>query len=169
MMRVFLVRHALAHERSRTNWPDDSLRPLTATGKRKFRKVARGLARLLPKSARILTSPFVRARETAGILAAVHGGRFVDCQELAHGEQPRAVFALLRLRSGPAVVLVGHEPDLGLFLAAAIGADGARITFKKGGAACIEFAGRVGAGRATLRWMMTPQILRGLKKKSSTG
>jgi phosphohistidine phosphatase len=168
-MRVFLVRHAVAHARSRTNWPDDSLRPLTAAGKRKFRKVARGLGRLLPKSAPILTSPFVRARETAGILAAVHGGRFIDCQELAHGESPRAVFSLLRLRPGPAVVLIGHEPDLGHFLAAAIGADGARIAFKKGGAACIEFAGRVGAGRAALRWMVSPRILRGLKAKTPPG
>ena len=163
MMRVFLVRHAIAHERSRTRWPDDSQRPLTATGKRKFRKATRGLVRLLPKSARVLTSPYVRARETAGILSAVHGGRFVECPELAHGESPRAVFELLRVRKGAAVILVGHEPDLGKFLAAATGAGKARLELKKGGAACIEFGGRVAPGAARLRWFVTPRMLRALR------
>lgn len=163
MKRMFLVRHAIAHERNRARWPDDSQRPLTATGKRKFRKAARGLGRLLPKSARILTSPYVRARETAGILSAIHGGRFVECPELGHGEKPQAVFELLRVRPGADVVLVGHEPDLGRFLAAALGAGSARIVFKKGGAACIEFGRRVIAGGATLQWFMTPRMLRALR------
>jgi phosphohistidine phosphatase len=161
--RVILVRHALAHERNRARWPDDSQRPLTAAGKRKFRKAARGLTRLLPKSAPVLTSPYVRARETAGILTAVHGGRFIECPELAHGESPRAVFELLRVRAGAAAILVGHEPDLGRFLAAAIGADKAQLVFKKGGAACIEFKRRVAPGTATLRWFLTPRLLRALR------
>ncbi len=163
MMRVFLLRHAIAHDRDRARWPDDSQRPLTAIGKRKFRKAARGLARLLPKAARILTSPYVRARETAGILAAVHGGKIVECPELGHGESARAVFELLRVRAGQTVVLVGHEPDLGRFLAAAAGAESARIALKKGGAACIEFAARPLAGRATLRWLVTPRMLRAIR------
>jgi phosphohistidine phosphatase len=162
MMRVFLVRHAIAHERNRGRWPDDSRRPLTATGKRKFRKAARGLERLLPKSARILTSPFVRARETAGILAAVHGGKFVECPELAQGEPSRAVFALIRVRAAASVVLVGHEPDLGRFLSAALGAGKAQLAFKKGGAACIEFGRRVVPGGAKLLWFLTPRMLRAL-------
>ena len=70
VMEVFLVRHAIAHERNRKRWPDDAKRPLTPAGKQKFRKAARGLAKWLPKSAALLTSPYVRARETAEILAA---------------------------------------------------------------------------------------------------
>ena len=163
MKRVILVRHAIAHERNRARWPDDSQRPLTATGKRKFRKAARGLVRLLPKAAPVLTSPYVRARETAGILTAVHGGKFVECAELGHGEPPRAVLELLRVRAGAAAILVGHEPDLGKFLAVAIGADKARLEFKKGGAACIEFGRRVAPGAATLRWFLTPRMLRALR------
>src|SRR6185295_19428137 len=124
-VKVFLVRHAIAYERDRKRWPDDSLRPLTPAGKRKFRKAARGLVTLLPRAAHIFTSPFARARATAGILAAAKGGKVVEGRELAHGGTPRSVFELLKLRGVPAVVLVGHEPDLGRFVAAALGAGSA--------------------------------------------
>ena len=163
-MKVFLLRHAIAHERDRKRWPDDSLRPLTAMGKRRFRRSARALARLLPDRAPILTSPFVRTRETAGILVAVHGGRYIACPELAPGEEPRALFTLLRSRPGDAAVLVGHEPDLGRFLVAALGIRGARIAFKKGGAACLEFGRRVAPGTARLHWFATPKLLRAVAK-----
>jgi len=72
-MKVFLVRHAIAHARNRARWPNDALRPLTPAGKRKFRKAARGLATALPTSAALLSSPFVRARQTAELLAAALG------------------------------------------------------------------------------------------------
>jgi phosphohistidine phosphatase len=162
-MKVYLVRHAIAHERSRTHWPDDSKRELTQTGKRKFRKAARGLAPLLPRAAPILTSPFVRARATAAILAAARGGKIVECPELGAGGTPRAMFELLKVRGGDAAVLVGHEPDLGRFVAAALGGASARFAFKKGGAACLKFLGRVAPGNATLLWMLPPRVLRALR------
>ena len=161
-MKVFLVRHAIAHERDRKRWPDDSLRPLTTDGKRRFRKAARGLVTLLPGRTPILSSPFVRARQTAAILSAVAGGKIVECRELAHGGSPGSVFALLELRREKSVVLVGHEPDLGRFVAAALGAGAARLAFKKGGAACLEFQ-RVAPGNATLAWLLPPKMLRALR------
>jgi phosphohistidine phosphatase SixA len=110
-MEVYLVRHAIAHGRSRAQWPNDALRPLTAAGKQRFRKAARGLARLLPKSALLLTSPFVRARDTALILARVAKLRSpVEAPELASGKPAREAFELLSSRKKAAVVLVGHEP-----------------------------------------------------------
>lgn len=164
-MQVFLVRHAIAHERNRIRWPNDGLRPLTTAGIRKFRKAASGLARCLPKNAVLLTSPHVRARETAAILAEALGSRKpIECAGLAAGESLTACFALLRRRKEAAVVLVGHEPNLGNFVAAALAGERARlkIEFKKGSAACIEFATRVEPGHASLRWMMPPRLLRAL-------
>lgn len=163
MMRVYVVRHAIAHERDRKRWPKDSLRPLTAAGKRKFRKAARGLARQLPDRVAILTSPWLRARETAGILAATHGGRCIECPELAGNESTRAVFELLGLRSGSDQVIIGHEPALSRFIAAAMGAGNARIVMKKGGAACLAFSGRVTPGRGTLVWHLPPKMLRAMR------
>jgi phosphohistidine phosphatase len=162
-MKVWMVRHAIAHERERARWPDDSLRPLTETGKRKFRKAARGLARLLPTSAPILTSPFVRARQTARILAASAGGKIIECRELAHGSTPGAVFELLKLRIEETVILVGHEPEFGRLLAAMLGTGSPRLSFRKGGAACVEFDARITPGGATLRCFLPPKVLRALR------
>jgi phosphohistidine phosphatase len=160
---VILVRHAIAHERSAARWPDDSQRPLTATGKRKFRKVARGLSKLLPERAPILTSPFVRAAETAAMLAAVYGGRPVQCAELAARQPTRALFELVRMRPGKTAILVGHEPDLSRFLATAIGDERARLAFKKGGAASLVFPNRIAPRAATLEWLIPPRVLRALR------
>jgi phosphohistidine phosphatase len=167
VMRVYLVRHAIAPERDRARWPDDSLRPLTAAGKQRFRKAARGLAQLLPKSALLLTSPFVRARDTARLLAKVAKLRPpAEAMELASGKPAREAFELLRARKKPAVVLVGHEPNLSIFLSAALASSRAplKFAFKKGGAACLEFAGAVQPGRATLVWLMPPRVLRELRR-----
>lgn len=165
-MDVYLVRHAIAHERNAARWPDDSLRPLTAEGKRKFRQAARGLTRCLPKSARVLTSPFVRARETADILVHVAKLRKpIEAPELAPGAPTEKGFALLRARGRNAIVLVGHEPSLSVWLSVALGGDRARldIEFKKGGAACVRFERTIAAGRATLVWMLPPRVLRRMR------
>ena len=87
-MQVFLVRHAIAHERNRVRWPNDALRPLTTAGIRKFRKAAYGISPIwLPKRAVLLTSPYVRARETAAILAKATrtSAKPIECGELAAG------------------------------------------------------------------------------------
>ena len=164
-MKVFLVRHAIAHERNRTRWPNDALRPLTPAGKRKFRKAARGLVTVLPKSAALLSSPFVRARQTAELLAREMGcKKIVDVRVLASGEPAHEVFSMLRARKEEAVVLVGHEPNLSTLLSACLH-DRARlkIDFRKGGAACIEFTGRIEPGRACLIGFLPPRVLRAMR------
>ena len=166
MMEAWLVRHAIAHERDRERWPNDSLRPLTPGGKRKFRKAARGLARHLPKSAVLLTSPYVRARDTATLLARVlPRAKVIECQQLAADESTAGVFRLLRSRKEKCVVLVGHEPSLSLLLSAALAGERSRleIEFKKGGAACIQFARQPDPGGATLKCMLPPRVLRALR------
>ena len=166
MMQVFLVRHAIAHARNRRRWPNDALRPLTPAGINKFRRAARGLAAWLPKSAVLLTSPFERAQQTAALLAKTRGRRkVIECAELAADQPVSRAFELLRSRPQKSVVLVGHEPYLGSFLSAALAGRQSRleIEFKKGGAACIEFAARIEPGRATLKWMLPPRMLRALK------
>lgn len=164
-MEVFLVRHAIAHERNRARWPNDAKRPLTPAGKDKFRKAARGLADLLPKSAVLLTSPFVRARDTAAILAKqLRRTKIIECRELASGASVHKVFELLRARRERAVILVGHEPNLSTLLSACLSEHARlKIDFKKGGAACIAFAARIEPGRATFRWMLPPRTLRALR------
>jgi phosphohistidine phosphatase len=165
-MDVYLVRHAIAHERNATRWPNDALRPLTTAGVHKFRKAAAGLARVVPKTAAVFTSPFVRARETAAILRECAKFRAaVESPELVPGKAPRALFDLLRARRRGAVVLVGHEPDLSAWMSAALAVEPMRIKseFKKGGAACIRFEKSIGPGSATLIWLLPPRVLRAMR------
>ncbi|HEU4778359.1 MAG TPA: histidine phosphatase family protein [Steroidobacteraceae bacterium] len=165
-MYVYLVRHAIAHERNSTRWPNDALRPLTTAGMRKFRKAAAGLARCVPKTAAIFTSPLVRARETAAILT--ESARFKaanEMTELVPGKAPRGVFDLLRARRRTAVLLVGHEPELSAWLSAALAVEPTLIKseFKKGAAACVRFEKTIGPGSATLVWLLPPRILRTMR------
>lgn len=165
-MDVYLVRHAIAHERNRARWPNDAARPLTSAGKHRFRRAARGLAKLLPKTALVLTSPYVRARDTATILVRAAGlAKPIEAPQLASGAPARKAFELLRSGKRRAVVLVGHEPNLSTLLSVALADDRARlkIEFKKGGAACLRFDEPIEPGRATLVWMLPPRVLRSLK------
>jgi len=165
-MEVILVRHAIAHERNHRRWPDDSQRPLTEEGVRKFRKAARGIAACLPTAPALLTSPYVRARETAALLGKVAKlPKATECPELAASESAQRGFVLLRTRKERAAILVGHEPWLSQFLAAALGGAEARlrIEFKKGGAASIEFKNEIEPGQACLHWMIPPRFLRALR------
>src|SRR5262245_20389569 len=95
-MEIILIRHAIAFERDRARWPDDRARPLTREGRQKFSKGAAGLKRYMPKVASVLSSPLVRARETADLLAKVAGWPIAEeVAALAPDKSPQAVIALL--------------------------------------------------------------------------
>ncbi|HTX24190.1 MAG TPA: histidine phosphatase family protein [Steroidobacteraceae bacterium] len=165
MVRVYLIRHAAAFERDARRWPDDRLRPLTPDGMRKFRKAAAGLERLAGTVTCVLTSPLVRARQTAEILAtAACWAPATEAPELAPGHTPAQVLAVMRTQSAESFALVGHEPGLSDLLAASVVGPEARFAcqLKKGGAACLNFAAAVRVGRARLDWLITPKALRSL-------
>jgi phosphohistidine phosphatase len=164
MTQVYLVRHAIAEPRG-ASWPDDALRPLSGQGRQRFAAAAAGLARFEGIPENILTSPYVRARQTADLLAAAGGsGAAIELFSLLEpGHPPSTLFAGLRAwRSSKRVALVGHEPDLGGLAAALLGA--ARpIPFKKGAVCRIDVAwGRVPTG--TLIWFLPPAALRRLRR-----
>jgi phosphohistidine phosphatase len=167
-VQVLIVRHAIAEDRvtfAATGEPDGR-RPLTDGGRRRMATGARGLRRLVPRLTRIATSPLVRAAETAEILAAAYDDD-VPVEELAAlapGGEPDGVVSWLHPRAADAcIALVGHEPDLGELTAYLLLEDAATFfSFKKGGAALLEFDGPVGAGQGSLRWLMQPKHLRAL-------
>jgi len=162
-LEVILVRHAIAPERDRARWPDDGERPLSAEGKRKFRKAVAGLMKMVPKVDALLTSPLVRTRQTADILTSVaHWPKAIDTPELAPNGSPLAVLTVLRGRKERRVAVVGHEPRLGELLALCIAGAEARpfAPLKKGGVACVVFEGEVAAGKGTLTAFVPPRALR---------
>ena len=164
-MHLLLIRHAIAVPRGTPGIPDDD-RPLTARGVRRFRKAARGLARVVARPAVVLTSPLVRARATAE-LAARAWGRVVPTVEpaLAGQSVPAVLTALSAHPAEATVAVVGHEPSLSALLAALLGGTaGERLTFRKGGAALLALPGRPADG-GRLLWYLPPKLLRALGRR----
>ena len=162
---LFLIRHGLAEERGEA-WPDDTKRPLTEEGMTSLRKEARGLARLGVTFDVVLTSPLVRARQTAEIVAAGFDPRphVATIDSLAPGAPYAAVIADLEkhLRKGR-IALVGHEPALGELAARLIGTRHP-IALKKGAVCRIDVDTLPPAGPGSLRWFLTPKVLRAIRR-----
>jgi phosphohistidine phosphatase len=162
---LYFVRHGLAEERGDA-WPDDSKRPLTDEGMSRMRKAARGLARLGVSVEIVLTSPLVRARQTAEIVAGGLDPRpsLVNVESLAPDGTYAAVVADLEKHARKTrIALIGHEPMIGELAARLIGSRHP-IEFKKGAVCRIDVEALPPAGPGDLRWMLTPRILRALKK-----
>lgn len=161
---IYLIRHAIAEERG-DSWPDDAKRPLTEDGTDKMRKAARGLARIGVRFDVILSSPFVRTRQTAEIVAGAFDERppIVTVESLAPGGSIQSVLSdLERQARRPRVALVGHEPGIGELAARLAGAR-YPIEFKKG-AICRIDVKTFPAGPGKLRWFLNTKILRGIRK-----
>ena len=161
---LYLIRHGLAGERG-PEWPDDSKRPLTEEGLSKLRKEARGLRELDVGFDVIVTSPLVRARQTADTLAEVLETKapLVSSDALAPAGSPAAVIQEIakHARKGR-VALVGHEPNLGELAAHLIHAR-SPLSFKKGGVCRIDFDVPPPKGSGSLVWFLPPKVLRKLK------
>ncbi len=163
-MKLYLVRHAIAQERSASGIDDD--RALTSEGRARMARATEGLRRIKVALDLILTSPLRRARETAEILAAgLTVTEVAVMAELAPGHDPRSVIAGWRSHSdAEALALVGHEPALGHLVSVILtgATDSLGVDFKKGGVACIdtELSGK--AGSSILQWFVTPKMLRAL-------
>ena len=162
---LYFIRHGLAEERGDA-WPDDAKRPLTDEGMSRMRKAARGLARLGVAVDIVLTSPLVRARQTAEIVAAELDPRpsMVNVESLTPGGSYAAVVADLEKHSRKTrIALVGHEPMIGELAAKMIGSRHP-IEFKKGAVCRIDVEQLPPTGPGDLRWLMTTKILRLVKK-----
>src|SRR5262245_47820840 len=138
---LYIVRHAIAAERGE-KWPDDVKRPLTNQGAARMRTAADGLAALGITVDVVITSPLVRAEQTAEILVKCLGGeaKLLTTPALAPGGSPAAVAeAVGTLAKGRSLAIVGHEPGLGELAAWLVGAR-QPLPFKKGGVCRIDVA-----------------------------
>ena len=174
-MKLLVVRHAVAMERSvfqaraRVDSPeagedfaaDDDDRPLTLDGIRKMRKNVKGLRELIEAPDLLVSSPLTRAQQTAEILCETWRGlEFTTIDSLRPGSDPDDFCDWLSARNG-IVAIVGHEPHLsGLVSWFVAGSQKAMIDLRKGGACLLDFPRGVARGRAQLRWLATPSMLR---------
>jgi phosphohistidine phosphatase len=163
-MNLYIMRHGLAVDRGTSGFEDDSERPLTSQGERKVQHVAETLARMEVAFDAILSSPLVRARQTAEVVKKElkYRKEIQLTEHLSPGGSARQLVKLMQDLPGPLqdVLLVGHEPDLGQLASLLLtGGDALDIRFKKGGVARLS-VDTLRAGRcATLEWLLTSRQL----------
>jgi phosphohistidine phosphatase len=160
-MNLYIIRHAIAADEG--TYEQDSDRPLTDKGRKKMRQIAKGLRALGVEFDLILSSPYVRARETAEILSDV----FKMKKEIAFSEtltpmaDPDAVISEINeTYSVDNLALVGHEPHLSS-LVGLLTSENAKldVTIKKGGVVRLSTDDLRQSRRAALEWVLTPGIL----------
>lgn len=161
-MRLYLLRHGLAAERDPVAFPDDSQRPLTPKGRRKLEKIAAALKDGGLALDHIVSSPFLRARESAHVVAKVFKLKVAHCEHLQPGMDRTGLRQHLAQTWPDAVnlMLVGHEPDLSELTCELIGAPSYALAgLKKGGLAGLELPSWESLAR--LEILLTPKALLG--------
>ena len=162
---LYLIRHGVAAERGE-NFPDDTKRPLTNEGIQKLRKEAKALLELDIAFDVILTSPLVRTRQTAEVIAAAfrNAPPIVSMPSLAPGGSHNAIIEeLSKQHRRHHIAMVGHEPGIGELAGRLLGSR-RPLEFKKGAICRIDVAALPPTGPGQLRWFLTPRILRKIGK-----
>jgi phosphohistidine phosphatase len=162
-MDLLVIRHGQAEPRGEGG--SDASRRLTDDGRKKLRRSAKGLRRLVPELDGLISSPLVRAVETAGIVSEAYGGLAVEESPFLEPErEPKELGGWLAERSAGTLAIVGHEPLLSHAVSWFL--SGLRTSFldlKTGGACLLSFPDEIGAGRARLIFAVTPWQLRRMR------
>jgi phosphohistidine phosphatase len=169
MMDCVLLRHGIAVERDEREGPDAD-RPLTERGAKRVAQVAGGLKRLDVEPTHVLSSPLIRAIETAKIAhSSLRVGSAVQIVgELLPDAPPDRLLSFLRdLPPESCVLCVGHEPHLGMSASVILaGKPSMAFPFKKAGACLIELSIPPKPGQGILRWWLPPSQLRAIGQGS---
>lgn len=160
-MKLYIIRHAWAEEPDSDLWPDDDLRPLTQEGKERFRKEIATLVEMGFAPEIIATSPLVRCRETAEIMADCLPShpQIIEREELEPNAQLAGMVSWTRSQKCEQLAWVGHAPDVEIMTARLIGDDNGRIHFAKGAVAAVYFDKKIRVGEGQLRWLVTAKTL----------
>lgn len=166
-MEIYLLRHAIALDHGTPGVREEE-RPLTPEGAAKMRKAAEGMKELGVEFDALLTSPLVRARQTADIVAAVYNAKNViqELPALKPGLTPEKLWVALKPYARcRRIMLVGHEPSLSELAASLLTGRpaGMNLIMKKGGLCLIEVESIPPKSRGVLHWHLTNKQLRMLK------
>jgi phosphohistidine phosphatase len=162
-MKLYIVRHGIAIDREDPKCPPDPERYLTEEGVEKTKQVAKGVAALGAVADLLLSSPYVRAMQTAEIFAGAleySKQKIRRTDLLLPGAEISMLFReLAKDRQSSTVFLFGHAPHLDEVIAAAVGSKHHLTSLKKAGVALIEMK-RVSPPSGQILWMAPPKLLR---------
>ena len=161
-MNLYILRHGIAVERGTPGYAKDADRPLTPEGERKLRLIAEAMQALELRFDLVLSSPYLRARQTAEVVAsALDLRKRLDFSDslVPDGSTHQLVESLNHLRPAPeSVLLVGHEPYLsGLISLLVSGKESCLVALKKGGLCKLTTASLKHGRCAALEWLLTPK------------
>lgn len=162
MKSIYVVRHAIAADAG-PSCPTDAERPLTEEGIARWRLQVQGLRSLDATIDVILTSPLVRCRQTADLLAEGLGGVPVETRDALKpgGRLSQVTTDIGDHRRASAVAIVGHEPMMGTLVASLLGAQG-MVQFKRGAVCRVDVESFPPKAAGLLVWMLPPKVLRRL-------
>jgi phosphohistidine phosphatase len=162
-MLLYIIRHAWAADRVDPAWPTDELRPLTEEGRERFARMIKVLSQRAFAPELIATSPLVRCRQTAEVIAQGVPGEpeVVEREELAPGSDLQGLVKWT-IRKGcdcKEAAWVGHAPDVTYLTSALVGDSRGAVRFAKGSIAAIDFPDIPRIGQGELRWLVTAKLL----------
>jgi phosphohistidine phosphatase len=162
-MEIYILRHGIAVERGTPGYKRDGDRPLTEEGVEKMRQIAKTMREMDLQFDVIFSSPYVRAKATADIVAETLGENVTLTDSLLPEADPAELIDEINDEKPQRVLLVGHEPDLSALISTLIcGKRNADIELKKGGLAKLTAETLTYGKCATLNWLLTPKQLRQL-------
>jgi phosphohistidine phosphatase len=165
-MQLYIVRHGIAIDREDPKCPSEAERYLTEEGIEKTKQVAKGIAALGIHADLMVSSPYVRAMQTAAIFAAALDypkQKIRRTDSLLPGAEPSAILReLAREKNASSVFCFGHAPHVDGLLASAIGAQHHITSMKKSGVALVELK-RLSPPNGQLVWLVTPKTIRKTK------
>ena len=160
-MNLYLIRHA---EAKPLGGPvkKDADRSLTAEGERTALLMGRVLFRLEPRLPLIACSPYLRAVRTAALLSEARPDKPAPetWDELVPGLRYKELLARISRTSAPALVLVGHQPDMTNFLATLVADAAAEIAMPPAAIACVTLAPGIMTTSGRMHWLLTPELVR---------
>jgi phosphohistidine phosphatase len=162
-MELYIVRHGIAIDREDPKCPADPERFLTDEGREKSRQAAKGVAEIASLPDLILTSPYLRALQTAEVFAEVleySKNKIRKSELLLPGAEPMQLFReIAKDKDLSSVFVFGHAPHLDDVLATAVGTKHHISALKKAGVAFVELK-RLVPPSGELVWLATPKLLR---------
>lgn len=157
MTELYLVRHADAGDPEAWTRPDAE-RPLSDKGRRQAQRLGAFLARLGFAPDRIVSSPKLRALDTARIVGDAIGLDVQTDDALAGPFGLDELRALVAKGHADQIVIVGHDPDFSELLAELVGAP--ELPMKKGALARVDLPRSIAPAAGILRWLIPPDVLR---------
>ncbi|HLZ92389.1 MAG TPA: histidine phosphatase family protein [Candidatus Acidoferrum sp.] len=165
-MLLYIVRHGIAIDREDPKCPPEAERYLTEEGMERTRQMAKSVAALEAHADLMVSSPFVRAKQTASIFAAAleyPEDKIRESESLLPGAEPATFLReLAREKNASSIFCFGHAPHVDGLLASALGVKGHVTAMKKAGVALVELR-RFSPPAGRLIWLVTPKLLRKVK------